>query len=57
MFFKDRWEDKMEKLKADEIYEIEGKLYKLCKIELGIVKRFYFKTPSNEEAQKQNETR
>jgi len=45
----------MTKLEANKVYEIEGKLYKLCKMELGIVKRFYFKKPTEEEAQKQNE--
>ena len=46
----------MEKLKSDELYEIEGKIYKLCKLEWGMAKRFYFKQPTFEDA-KQDESR
>jgi len=48
----------MEKLNEGELYEIEGKIYKLCKSEFehcthgSKIKNFYFKKPTYEDGVK-----
>jgi len=49
----------MEILKEGELYEIEGKIYKLCKSEFehcthgSKIKKFYFKKPTYEDGCKE----